>query len=370
VLVQQASSSSRVRECPEASVMVASSCPCPCGKMNLLHTKLTVRANGILRLGTVIAVCKGLHCVRFEDGGSEWIRLRAGMYEPLSTPIGRLCGTPGCTLPDWHIGCHSTERRLPPRLPQQSISPPPHCSPRRSPRLAPRRFRWHELDVDIQAVVLLQLSPEREGLLSHLSHLARHIRPFRDAILHAIRLHNGLRDMLSAGWATSSTKFDCDMSDLSCSWLCAHRLDAFYEELDERVELGLRLQWDASPSRWRWLIALKWYVNARPHGSMCVGACEGTVPARGQIGVRRPALRSQQALRVTVTRECTASPQQMQRQRACVCNFPLANLDRMRIGTTNGGSIRLTFCRRTLLLWAPTRESKLAMRLVGALVSP
>ena len=171
-------------------------------------------------------VCTEAHraCVcLIQDGGSKWIRLRSGMYRPISAPPVRLCGTPGCTLPDWHVGCHSTERRLPPRLTQQPTLPPPHHPPRRSPRLSPRRFRWDDFHIDIQASVLLHLSAEPKELLIHLARLACHIRPFRDAIQHALSIHAGLRDMLSDGWKACSTKFDREMNDLSCSWCRACR---------------------------------------------------------------------------------------------------------------------------------------------------
>ena len=291
------------------------------------------------------------------------------MYRQISAPSVRLCGTPGCTLPDWHVGCHSTERRLPPRLAQQHTPRPPHQPPRRSPRLSPR-FRWDDFHIDIQASVLLNISTDPRELLIHLVRLVCHIRPFRDAIQHALSIHAGLRDMLSDGWKACLTKFDREMGDLSCSWCQACRLDALNEALDERVEFELRLQWDAPLRRCRWIVSLRWSVNARPRGSLCIASCSWTLTPRFHLGLQHPGTHSKRPLHVVAGQEWTASPQQMHRHHACVPHFPFSDLDRMRIGSTSQGFLRLTVSRRTLIVWVPPRETRLAMHLVSALASP
>ena len=122
-------------------------------------------------------------------GETQWLTLNAGNHWVIGQ--ARPCGTPHCCLPDWHNGPHTLEK-VKCRSESKRLAPA-----RRSPRFIYTPFPWHELDLDLQAYVLLQLSEDRRELLSQLARLARAIRPLRAVILRAMQLDDGIDALLS-----------------------------------------------------------------------------------------------------------------------------------------------------------------------------
>ena len=122
------------------------------------------------------------NCLRalWQAGKTRWLTLKLGNHQIIGR--SRSCGTPGCRLPDWHSGPHTFEKVL------CRSDTKPEFPIRRSPRFIHVPFPWHALGIDLQALVLLQLSRDTCELLAHLARLARVIRPMREVILRAMQL--------------------------------------------------------------------------------------------------------------------------------------------------------------------------------------
>ena len=85
---------------------------------------------------------------------------------------------------------------------------------RRSPRFISVPFPWHALDLDLQAMVLLQLSGDACELLAHFARLARVIRPMREVILRALQLNDEVDSLLSSSFTACDRKLRAEPSPL------------------------------------------------------------------------------------------------------------------------------------------------------------
>ena len=300
-----------------------------------------------------------------QEGGLHWLQLVTGSYHVLATPGGRLCGTPGCTLRDFHDGACSIERCTGPRRP----APTPPKARRRSPRLLPKYFPWDSLDIDLQASVLVQLACDAADGMGRMARLARELRPLRPAILHALRLDAQLRGLLSARWQASTCKFASPSCVLTCYWRGARASRATTVLLDERVKVELRLRWDAAaPRRWRWTLRLTWHVATPSGASLRAVSFEAVLSAVTRVGVPPAKGRSRRhKMLCGAGNSSTTTLQQMDRLGACWCHCAFCSMEYMQVSTTNGV---LCFANghMPLVEWKLPREAQRAMDLVGALM--
>ena len=300
-----------------------------------------------------------------QEGGCHWLQLVTGSYRVLATPGGRLCGTPGCKLRDFHDGACSTEWCTGPRRPAPTLPK----ARRRSPRLLPKTFPWDSLDIDLQASVIVQLACDTADAMRLMARLARELRPLRPAILHALRLHIQLRGLLNVGWDATTCKFAPSSSVLTCNWRDAHASRATTIPLDERVNVELRLRWDvAAPRRWRWTLRLTWDVATPGGASLRAASFEAVLSAVTRVGVPPVKGRSRRhSMLCGVGSTSTATLRQMDRLGACWCHRSFGNLEYMQVSTENG-LLRLVCGHTPLVVWKLTREALSAMDLVGALM--
>ena len=139
----------------------------------------------------------------------RWLTLKSDNFDVIRQ--GRSCGTPGCCLPDWHSGPHSLEK-VACRSEKQKVIV------RRSPRFISVPFPWHALDLDLQAMVLLQLSGDAYELLSYFARLARVMRPMREVILRALQLNDEVDSLLSSSFTACDRKLRLGPSPLKGSF--------------------------------------------------------------------------------------------------------------------------------------------------------
>lgn len=180
----------------------------------------------------------------------RWITLSSVEYYVL--PALRRCGTPGCTLHDFHEGAHSTEMSLCHRR----HAAVPRVA-RRSPRLHAIPFAWCDLSLDMQAAILLQLGESVDALLMHMAWLARNLRALRPVVLRVLQVDTRCAAALNTTWCEHSLKSLQAETPLKCMWRYTHL------PLDELVKINLQLirPIPDAPRSWRWSLQLKWHVR-------------------------------------------------------------------------------------------------------------
>lgn len=217
--------------------------------------------NQCRRQTALVVEISGKRCrLRFQDGKSVWTSLVQGEYAIVKHK--RMCGTPGCKLPDWHDGPHSRERRRKRRRDSQPLP-----SPRRSPRLLPRVFPWDDLSSDLQAAVLLRLANEATELCHQLARVARNLRPWQSAVLSAIALDERLENLLSTTWSASDCKIERVPSSLKGVFWGVHEASTPWIQVQEEMRVNLQLQRPSqTPRIWRWLMRVTVCASHTPIG--------------------------------------------------------------------------------------------------------
>ena len=181
-----------------------------------------------------------------QTGKTRWLKLRVDNHQIIGKT--RSCGTPGCCLPDWHSGPHTWEKVACRSETKQEIPI------RRSPRFIHVPFPWHALDINLQALVLLQLSHDTCELLSHLARLARVIRPMRAIILRAMQLNEDVETLLSSSFIANDCKIGCGSSLKGVFW-GMHRKGDESRHINEHMLVELRLMRPAMrPRSWKWML--------------------------------------------------------------------------------------------------------------------
>ena len=265
---------------------------------------------------------------------------------------------------DGHDGAHSSELRIAPRRLPQVRTPPT----RHSPRLT-RCFAWNALGPELQATVLLHLECAPDELLRLLTHLSRHIRSIRPAILYALRLDPQLSRALDATW--EAVVFNQAFPKFFL-WSHSYRLRTLlFEPVGEWLDVRVRLEWRGveSPRLWRWKFELSWYVDANVHGldqrvalefDVAATACLG-MPLRGQQR-RHCVLKGTGKVRAVSTATvlgcgCTTCGRDM-----------FDCLSHVALTTRPDSALRMSMNHRMQLEWSLSDEALVVMRLVSTLL--
>jgi len=303
-------------------------------------------------------------CLCTQAGPDLWVQLTPWNHV-LVTSVFRECGTPGCTLRDFHNGACITELRSRPR---RSILAPPKIQHRSLPLLS-QTFQWASLDLDLRAMVLSHLAKDVIEFQHHLANLARHLRPLRPVIVRTLFLDARMRAVIDRGWFAMASTSTLQTSGLHCNWRNAYTRGARKRKLQERVMVGLRLhQQDEAPRRWQWKLHLDWHIATLVNGCRRVAMYKaslksttrmGVLPSRGQIRRHR--------VSAGTGAVCVATQGAMEQYGVCYRRRGFERLDGLQVSTV-GPSLHLMLDGELLVEWMLPLEAHRLMQLIEVLL--
>lgn len=289
----------------------------------------------------------------------RWLALKSDNFEVIGQ--GRPCGTPGCCLPDWHSGPHSLEKVTCRSERKQKVIV------RRSPRFISVPFPWHALDLDLQAMVLLQLSGDACELLTHFAQLARVIRPMRVVILRALQLNDDVDGLLSTSFTASDRKFGADPSPLKGSFWGVHYAGEPSSQVDEQMSVELRLlRPKSSPRSWKWMLQFHFWSNVSDCVCLRLACVQVFYNPSERIGRLRPGARKR-GHTFCEQRGCVY----VGRNQAIQCGISMRNMDALiypKLTTVAENVLHLSCCNRPIFTWTVPEEAASVLKLVRAFV--
>jgi hypothetical protein len=296
----------------------------------------------------------------WQGGDTRWLTLKPDNYEVIGQ--GRPCGTPGCCLPDWHSGPHSLEKVA------CRSERKPKVIVRRSPRLISAPFLWHALDLDLQAMVLLQLSGDVCELLTLFARLARVIRPMRVVILRALQLNDDADGLLSSSFAASDRKLGADPSPLKGLFWGVHCAGEPSNQVDEQMRVELRLlRPKLSPRSWKWMLQLHMWSNASDCDCLQLAAVQVFYNPSERIGQLRHGARKRGHTFCERHGGVYAERNEAIQQYG-ICMRNMDALIYPKLTTVAENVIRLSSCGRPIFTWTLPEEAACVLKLVRAFV--
>ena len=262
----------------------------------------------------------------------------------------RACGTPGCCLPDWHKGPHTLEQVACRSDPKREIAV------RRSPRFVSVPFPWHALDLDLQAMVFLQLSGDTHELLTHLARLAYVIRPLRVAILRAMQLDDRIEDLMSASFTASDLRLGVEPSPF-CG---AYHAGELSSPVDEQMHAELRLlRPRTTPRSWKWMLQLHVWTSSVGCDTLMLASAQAFYTPSQRIGQLRH--RRSRGHTFCKQRGVVYAERRETILQRDVLIYP-------KLTTVSKGIICLSSCGRPIITWMLSREAVCVLELVRAFV--
>ena len=295
-----------------------------------------------------------------QAGETRWLTLKPDNHEVIGQLKG--CGTPGCYLPDWHNGPHTLEKVA------CRSEPKREAIIRRSPRFVSVPFRWHALGLDLQAMVLLQLSSDMYELLTHLAQLARVLRPMRVAILRAMQLDDDIEQLLLSSFTAGDRKLWAVPSPLKGSFWGVHHTGEPNSQVEEQMCVELRLlRPRTTPRSWKWMLQFHVWTSNMDGDTLRLASVQVFYTPSERIG--QPRCRGRKRghnfceQRGGVYAEGNEA---IQRHGMCLCHMD--TLINPKLTTVAKDVIALSSRGRPIFTWTLSRDVACVLRLVRAFV--
>lgn len=298
--------------------------------------------------------------IAWQAGTTRWLKLKPDSYEVIGQ--AKPCGTPGCRLPDWHNGPHTLEKVTCRSDAKRSTIR------RRSPRFINVQFPWHALDLDLQAMVLLQLSGDVYELITYLYRLARVIRPLRAAILRAIQLNDDVNNLLSSSFIGSDCKLGAESSACKGSFWGVHDTGEPSSQVEEHMRVELRLlRPRTTPRSWKWMLLFHMSSSTADGCNMLrLLSIQVFYNPSERIGQLRRG-------RVRGHASCEQRGHVFAERKEMIESYGLRTRDVVvhfypKLTTISENTIRLSSCNKPLFTWTLPCEAACVLKLVSAFV--
>ena len=229
-------------------------------------------------------------------------------------------------------------------------------------------FPWHALDLDLQAIVLLQFSDDACELLTHFAWLARVIRPMRAVILRAIRLNDDVDVLMSSSFTASDHKLRAEPSPLKGSFWGVHRAGEPSSQVDEQMRVELRLlRPQSSPRSWKWMLQLHMWSDASVRDCVLLASVQVFYNPSERIGQLRRGARKR-GHTFCEQRGGVYAERNEAIQQYGICMRNMDALIYPKLTTVAENAILLSSHDRPIFMWTLSREIVCVLRLVRAFV--